>query len=188
MGFFLWVLFIVSNNSFIIILKLLFRLQCVTFPLMWQQSAQDVGCTASCFFLLWVVAAPSNIFLNKVGVGTSGVCSAKGRIFFLLFLHIIFCEGQVPSAAITMPVELGSASTPLQVQETKLVAFGTWGCCVWLLLLDERFHLLQWLHWAALSPHSACKWVGRWLGSGRLHPWGDGNGELAQGNAFLFSA
>lgn len=83
----MWVLFIVSNNSLIIILKL-FRLQCVTFPPISQQSAQDVGYTASCFFLLWVVAAPSNIFLNKVGVGVPGVCSAKGRIFFLLFLHI----------------------------------------------------------------------------------------------------
>lgn len=41
-----------------------------------------------------------------------------------------------------MPVKLGSASVPLQVREIKLVAFGTWGCRVCLLLLDERFHLL----------------------------------------------
>lgn len=80
---------IVSNNSLIIILKLLFCLRCVTFPPIWQQSAQDVGCTAPWFFLLWVVAAPSNIFpLNKVGVGVPGVCSTKGRIFSLLFLHV----------------------------------------------------------------------------------------------------
>lgn len=65
----------------------------------------------------------------------------KGE-FFSCSSSTFFCEGQVPSAPITMPVKLGSASVPLQVREIKLVAFGTWGCRVCLLLLDERFHLL----------------------------------------------
>lgn len=63
---------------------MLFSLRCVTFPPIWQQSAQDVGCTTLWFFLLWVVAALSNIFpSNKVGVGVPGVCSTKERFFFL---------------------------------------------------------------------------------------------------------
>lgn len=146
---------IVSNNSLIIILKLLFCLRCVTFPPIWQRSAQDVGCTAVWFFLLWVVAAPSNIFpLNKVGVGVPGVCSTKGRIFFLALPPHFFLGGggcgEVPSAAITTTVELGGLLLPLcrcRRQNLWLLAPGD----VWLLLLDEHFPLLQWLHWAVPS-------------------------------------
>lgn len=50
----------------------------------------------------------------------------------------------MPFVAITTPVVLASALAPLQMQETKLVAFGT--CHVWLLLLNDHFRLLQWVH------------------------------------------
>lgn len=69
----------------------------------------------------------------------------KGEFFPCSCSTLFFGGGQVPSAAITAPVELRSAPAPLQVQEAKLMAFGSWGCCAWLWLLDEHLLLLQWL-------------------------------------------
>lgn len=73
---------------------------------------------------------------------TTFICSSP-KLFFCV---------QVPSAAITTPAESEYAPAPPQMQEAKTrVAFGTQGCCIWPLLLDERVCSPRWVHRAVPS-------------------------------------